>query len=128
MRNGSAAVLFTTMMAVIVAGGFIMFYRQFLPPEKTAVSCLHKDVEYSTTISLLIDKKTGEVMMSGEAINPEHIKINNETAVSAAWSHKAGRTKMFLDRIAGKLEIEISQDGVHWDKTEFQCSTSRLKF
>lgn len=120
--------MFVTMMVVIVAGGFTIFYWQFLPPEKTAISCSHKEEEYQTTISLLIDRKSGSVMMSGEVINPEHIKINNETAISAEWEHNKGRTKIFLDRIAGKLDVEVSQDSVHWQKTEFTCNSSRLKF
>ena len=63
--------------------------------------------------------------MNGERVANDSIKIFNETAISARWKHGGSATRFFLDRIAGRLEVETTEDFLEWEKNEFQCNFSQ---
>ncbi len=124
MGNSNALIVFLLMVIFIAVGGFALFYTQFQPsPQKTA-TCKN---EWST-ISFLIDEEKNMLLMNGERVAPERIKIFNDTAISAQWKHEGSATKFFLDRIAGRLEVQTTEDFLEWEKNEFECNVSQKRF
>ncbi len=124
MRNTGGIIAFITVMLTIICGGFAYFYIQFLPSPKKAIKCTN---EWST-ISFMVNEEKRTVVMAGEMLDPNSISIFNETAIAATWKHKNGATKIFLDRIAGALEVETTEGGSEWEKNKFSCSHSSVRF
>tara|TARA_R110001592_G_scaffold20926_25_gene84911 strand:- start:42306 stop:42680 length:375 start_codon:yes stop_codon:yes gene_type:complete len=124
MGNNGGLVVFLFMIIVVVVGGFALFFTQFQPPKEKTVTCKN---EWST-ISFLINEEENILIMNGELVAPESIKIFNSTAISAQWKHAGATTKFFLDRIAGALEVETTEDSLEWDKNKFECNFSQKRF
>lgn len=128
MGNNQTGVMFVVVAMICIMGGFVVFMlnMQKEPPAKRAIECRN---EWSV-ISFLIDEDNETVMMAGEFLDPSSIKTFNETAISAQWTHDSGNgeTKVFLDRIAGHLEVETKEKGLDWEKNEFECRNTRVKF
>lgn len=124
MKNTGGIIAFITVILAIICGGFAYFYIQFLPSPKKAVKCTN---EWST-ISFMVNEENKTVVMAGEMLDPNSISIFNETAIAASWKHKNGATKIFLDRIAGGLEVETTKDNIEWEKNKFDCSQSSVRF
>ena len=124
MGNNGGLVIFLFMVLVIAIGGFALFYTQFQPPVEKTVTCKN---EWST-ISFLINDEENILLMNGERVAPESIKISNSTAISAQWRHDGSATRFFLDRISARLEVETTDDFLEWEKNEFECNFSQKRF
>lgn len=124
MGNNSGLVVFMFVILVVAVGGFTIFYTQMKPPAEKTVTCKN---EWSS-ISFLINDEEPYLLMNGERVANESIKIFNETAISARWKHGGSATKFFLDRIAGRLEVETTEDFLEWEKNEFKCNFSQKRF
>ncbi len=124
MRLNSVILMFTSISLIIVFSGFAFFYLKFLPNPRTAIRCQN---DWST-ISFLIDEEQRSIIMAGEAIDPKSVKIFNETAITARWKHRSGETKVFLDRISGRLEVQTRERAIEWNKNEFECVHSNIRF
>lgn len=125
MGQGSALLLFFFMILVIAATGFGYFYYQLQPLDKKTVFC--KDDQ--TEISFIINDKEKSAVMAGEPVNPEHIKIFNESAIEISWKSKSSQTQMFLDRIAGKLEVNTRETEFdEWTKIKLSCHHRAARF
>ncbi len=123
--NVGFILLFIVMLAVTTIAGFYMvMFSQNSNVNKRAIVCRND----GPTISFLINEKTQEIIMLGEVIDPSSINIFNKAAISAAWSHKGADTKIFLDRIAGQLEVETSKANGKIDKQKFECSNTNIRF
>lgn len=124
MGNSNALVMFLLLVIVVAIGGFALFYTQFQPSAQKTATCKN---EWST-ISFLINEEDNTLLMNGENVAPDRIKIFNDTAISAQWKHDGSATKFFLDRIAGRLEVQTTDDFLEWDKNEFECNVSQKRF
>lgn len=124
MGNNAGLIVFMFVILVVAIGGFTVFYTQMQPPAEKTVTCKN---EWSS-ISFLINDADQTLLMNGERVAPESIKIFNETAISARWKHSNAATRIFLDRIAGRLEVETTEDFLEWEKNEFQCNFSQKRF
>lgn len=78
----------------------------------------------------MINEETGALTMAGQIVDPKTISIMNDTAISAEWKHKDGaQTKIFLDRIAGELEVQTKPDPFsEVEKEKFKCQHSNVRF
>lgn len=124
-QGGTIAVVFTLFVTIIgVGAGY--FYYSTLPPEQKSVFCRDDDLE----LSFLINDKTQAIIMAGEKVNPSHIKIFNASAFEISWQSKSGtQTQMFMDRIAGKLEVETREDTLDdWKKIKLTCQHQAARF
>ena len=124
MGNNSALVIFLFMILVVIMGGFALFYTQFQPPSEKTVTCKN---EWST-ISFLINDDKNLLLMNGERVDLERIKTFNDTAITAQWRHGGSATKIYLDRIGARLEVETTDDFLEWEKNEFECNVSQKRF
>lgn len=132
MSSNSGLVIFIFIIALV--GGFSVFYTfatQQAPislrmPEGKAVSCSN---EWSN-ISFLIKEHDGEksLIMNGEAVPAENLKLFNDTAVSGEWITEKLGTKFFLDRISARLEVETTEDFNEWEKNVFVCKKAQIRF
>ncbi|MGH1455905.1 MAG: hypothetical protein ACRBDI_03905 [Alphaproteobacteria bacterium] len=125
MRNNVGFLLLFMVVltfTAITVGYFYIFQIQVAP--KRAIVCKND----GPTISFLINERSQKVIMLGEELSPDSIKIFNETAISAQWRHSDGFTKIFLDRISGELDVETSSEGGEWDKQKFECVSTTLRF
>ncbi len=122
--NIGILLLFMVMLtfSAIMLGYFYIFQAHAGP--KRAIVCKND----GPNITFLINEKKRDIIMLGEKISAESIKIFNETAISAQWRHNDGFTKIFLDRISGELEVETSSEGGQWDKQKFECANTAIKF
>ncbi|MGH1378763.1 MAG: hypothetical protein ACRBB3_08065 [Alphaproteobacteria bacterium] len=111
----------------IIVGGFFFISAQ-LTPERKEVKKAIKCVSPKSTISFLIDDETRSVIMAGEAIPEKTITIFNDTAISAKWMYDKEITKVFLDRIAGRLEVEVSSSYGKNEVSNFDCSAVGVRF
>ena len=124
MNNSSSIVIFLTLAITVICGGFVYIYMKVSPDARKAVQCKN-DV---SSISFLIDDEAKSVTMAGKIIDSTNITVINETAVAMDWTNKTNGTKVFLDRIAGSLEIETTNDLVNWDKEEMKCHQVSIRF
>lgn len=124
MRSNNGAMVFVAVSLIIAVAAFGLFYMQFLPDKRSAIKC---ENDWST-ISFLIDEEQRSIVMAGEPVSANNVKIFNETAISAGWKHASGETKIFLDRISGRLEVQTRNRTIEWDKNEFECTQSQIRF
>ena len=124
MGNNAGLIVFMFIILVVAVGGFTVFYTQMQQPVEKTVTCKN---EWSA-ISFLINDEEPFILMNGERVAPESIKIFNETAISARWKHSGSATRIFLDRIAGSLVVETTEDFLEWEKNEFKCNFSQKRF
>lgn len=124
-QGGAIAVVFMLFIAIIAMGSGY-FYYSTLPPEQKTVFC-RDDV---SELSFVINDKTRSVIMAGEKVNPAHIKIFNDSAFEISWQSKNGlQTQMFMDRIAGKLEVETRENSLDdWKKIKLTCQHQAARF
>lgn len=123
--NLGLVLLFMVLMTItIISAFYFLIFDQNASLPRRAIVCEND----GPTISFLINEKTQEVIMLGEKINPSSITIFNQAAISAKWSHKKGDTKIFLDRIAGKLEVENTANNGLIDKQKFKCMNTTIRF
>lgn len=125
--RGSASflLLFLVLMALAtIAGFYFLNFSHNMNINKRAIVCKND----GPIISFLINEQTHEIIMLGEAIDPNSIKIFNKAAISAEWSHKGNDTKIFLDRIAATLDVETSKANGKLSKQRFDCSNASIRF
>ena len=123
-HNSAAVILFFTVLLAMMFAGFMYFFSPSESAFKKAVKCTNEWY----TISFLINDVERSVLMGGEPVDPQSITIFNETAIAANWGHKQEKNKIFMDRIAGNLEVETKVEGQDWKKNEFECSIASLRF
>lgn len=130
MGNNGAVLMVLFFMLVMVGSVFFAFSMQKPPPEpmKITVNCKNENTVDKRVVGILINKDTKSMIVSGEIVKPEHIRIFNETAIEAAWMVKNIKTNIFLDRIAGRLVIESSRAGAQLKEDHFSCTASNIKF
>lgn len=121
---GFLLLFFVMMISVTICGFYFLMFNQGSALIKRAIVCEND----GPTISFLIDEKNKNIIMLGEAIDHASIKIFNQAAISAEWTHKQGRTSVFLDRISGQLDVETSLENGKIDKQKFECSSTNIKF
>lgn len=114
--------IITILGAFLAFGYFFIFQNNIIP--KKAISCTND----GPTISFLIDEEERELIMMGEKIEPENVKIFNEAVISAQWELKDGYTKIFIDRISGELEVETKRKQGVAEKQKFKCLSTIIKF
>ncbi len=125
MGNSNGIIVFLTVILTVIVGGFVYFYMQFKPaPLQKAVEC-RKD---ENIISFLIDDDMRNILMAGKALPSDSIKIFNKTAISASWASGKETTSIFLDRVSGKLEIEMSGENMENQKDILDCSQTSIRF
>lgn len=126
---GNAVFVITSFLfgLAIIIGGFFFISAQLTPEYKSVTKAI-KCVSPKSTISFLVDDEAQSVIMAGEAIPPKTIVIFNETAISAKWLHNKEITKVFLDRIAGRLEVEVSDSLGKSEVDKFDCSAVAVRF
>ena len=117
MRDNAGLIIFLTIAITIICSGFVYFYMKFTPNMKNAILCSNED----STISFLVNDDDKSVVMAGKLVDSQTINIFNETAIAMSWTNNKEGTKIFLDRIAGLLEIETTPDSIEWEKEEFEC-------
>ncbi len=125
MKQNTGLIVFLVIILSVIIGGFYYFSKLVSQPKETAIKCNGED---DITISFLIDDKNLSVIMAGKKILPNTINIFNKTAIEAAWKKNNIGTKIFLDRIAGYLEVETTSDFVKWDKERLECSNVAIRF
>ncbi len=125
MRDNTGLVIFLIFMITVILGGFLYFSILISGEKQTAVKCKG---DGDITISFLIDDEKSSVIMAGKEIEPSTINIFNKTAIAAAWKNKNIGTKIFLDRIAGFLEIETSNNLTDWEKQRLECFSVIIRF
>ncbi len=125
MRHNTGLIVFLLIALSTICGGFIYFYMSVSQTRETAIKCTG---DGGITISFLIDDENSVVLMAGQKISPNTISILNKTAVAAAWKKKNIGTKIFLDRIAGYLEVETTNDFVVWEKERLECFNVAIRF
>ncbi len=127
MGNTTFIITFVMVGLSVILCGFIFISTQLMPKPvvtEKAIKCANPE----STISFLIDGESRTVIMAGELLPPKTIVIFNKTAISAKWVHNSETTKMFLDRIAGRLLVEIS-DRIGNNHTEkFDCHAVSVRF
>lgn len=127
MGNTTFIITFVMVGLCVILGGFIFISTQLMPrPEvrQKAIKCTNPE----STISFLIDDESRTVIMAGEMLPPKTIMIFNKTAISAKWLHNNETTKMFLDRIAGRLLVEISDKIGNNHIEKFECYAVSVRF
>lgn len=124
MSNSVALVMFLVIILLSVGGFVFMFTQTAKIPVKT-ITCVD---EWDSSISVLIDEENRALIMNGEEIKSEKVTTFNETAIAAKWRNGKIGTRLFLDRVAAKLEIETTRDLFEWDKVEFTCKKSNIRF
>ncbi|PCK00618.1 MAG: hypothetical protein COA45_02255 [Zetaproteobacteria bacterium] len=128
MGNNTFIIAFVTIGLCVILGGFIFISTQLMPNnnviEKKAIKCTNPE----STISFLIDDENRTVIMAGEIIPDNTITIFNKTAVSAIWLLNNEKTKIFLDRIAGRLQIDLSDDFGNKHVEKFDCNAVSVRF
>ncbi len=124
MGNNNGALTFLIIMMVAIFGSFVYFYIQFLPPPHNAVKCSNSDL----TISFAIDDEAHSILMDGRLLHKNVIDIFSKAAISAHWTYKKETTKMLLDRVTGRLEIDTSYDGAEWKKDTLECVNASSRF
>ena len=127
MGNTTFIITFVMVGLCVILGGFVFISTQLMPKHETAEKAI-KCTNPEAAISFLIDDDSRTIIMAGELLPPKTITIFNKTAISAKWSHNNETTKMFLDRIAGRLQVEISDrlGNNHTDK--FDCNVVSVRF
>ena len=124
MQNNIGIIIFLTVALTIICSGFVYFFIQFMPDRVNAVQCQNE----ASTISILINDSDNSLIMAGKAMDDDMITIFNDTAIAMNWTNEKEGTKVFLDRIAGLLEIETTTDLITWDKEEFNCRQVSIRF
>jgi len=131
MGNNSAVFMVLFFMLVMIGSIFFAFWTQepAPPPTKVTITCKNEDVTDKRVVGVLVDKEAKSMIISGEVVNPDHIRIFNDTAIEAAWMVKDMKTNVFLDRIAGRLVIQTSRAGSALLKEDFfNCIAAGIKF
>lgn len=127
MGQNTFIIVFFTFAISIVLGGFLFISSQFIPKAviaQKAIKCANPE----STISFLIDDESRTILMAGELLSPKTITIFNKTAISAQWVHNNETTKMFLDRIAGRLKVETSGNVGREQVDKFDCNAVAVRF
>lgn len=127
MGNTTFIITFVLVGLSIILGGFVFISTQLMPKYDTAQKAI-KCTNPEATISFLIDDENRTVIMAGELLPPKTITIFNKTAISAKWLHSNEQTKIFLDRIAGRLLVEISDKLANEHTEKFDCSAVSVRF
>ena len=128
MGQGGAILIVFMLFISIIAAGVGYFYYATLPPTEKTVFCKDNKSEFS--ISFVINDAKQSIIMSGENVNPEHIKFFNESAFEINWKSRSGtHTQMFMDRISGNLEVETRSDpNDDWEKIKLSCNHQIARF
>ncbi len=126
MGQGGAILMVFMLFFAIIGTGAAYIYMTTRPADQKSVICRDEGLE----LSFVINDKTKSILMAGEEVNPEHIKIFNQSAFEISWKNKTGaETQMFMDRIAGKLEVDTRQDTIDdWKKTKLNCQHQAARF
>lgn len=126
-QGGAMLAVFIVFLSIIFVAGSYMYYSS-LPPEERTVFCKDNQSEFS--ISFVINDNKKSILMSGERVNQKHVKIFNESAFEIRWQSKNGtQTQMFMDRIAGNLDVETrSGPRDDWDKIKLVCNRQVARF
>ncbi len=126
MKPNVTMIAVLMVIIMIILGGLTYLYLQLSPKAatKVAVRCQNEN----GVISFLINEEEKTLTMEGQPVDAKNIKLFNETAVSAEWLRADGGTRIFLDRIAGRLELDAKSDDSDWETEEFSCSRSGIRF
>lgn len=127
MGNTTFIITFVMVGLCIILGGFVFISTQLMPKyedTKKAIKCVNPE----SAISFLIDDESRTVIMAGELLPSKTITIFNQTAISAKWLNNNERTRMFLDRISGRLLIEVSDNVGNEHIEKFECSAVSVRF
>ncbi len=119
-------------LSLVVLGLFVAFFIYQItpapPPEKMAVTCTNDNREDKRTVGILLHTNTKEMVMSGEHVPAKFIRVFNDTAIDARWKVDDLQTKVFIDRIAGRLEIITQRDGREPETNTFTCHAASQRF
>lgn len=126
MGQGTAMLFVFSLFIGMIAVTAGYLYFSSLPPEDKTVFCNEDDFE----LSFVINDKKKTITMAGEPVKPSHLKIFNESAIEISWRSKTGRyTQMFMDRIAGKLEVQTkNRPADDWNRVKLNCQNRLARF
>ncbi len=128
MGQGGAIATVFIMFIAIIALGASYFYIATRPAAQKTVFCREDDG--SLELSFVINDDDRSVLMAGQPVNPNHVKIFNKSAFEISWQSESGsQTQMFMDRIAGKLEVETRSNSLSdWRKVKLNCNHQAARF
>lgn len=125
MNSGTVGMLLVSFVAL---GGFIAFFiYQLTPPSgppRMMITCVNDNRDDERKVGVLLDTKNKEIILSGEPVPKEYIRLFNDTAIEARWSVNGLHTTVFIDRIAGHMQIETRLGDRLPVKNKFSCSQS----
>lgn len=119
-------------LSFLLLGLFVAFFIYQItpapPPERMSITCTNDNREDKRTVGILLDVANKEMIMSGEHVPEKFIRVFNETAIDARWEVGGLMTKVFIDRIAGQLEIITQHKGRQPIRNSFTCHASSTRF
>ncbi len=124
MTNTGMIMFFVMILAIIVTGVGSFIYFQYKGPERKTIICKNEKLE----LSFVIHDQDKAFVIAGEQVNPKNVSIFNESTIAASWTHNTAATKIFLDRITGKLELETKTGNRDWEKNILECQYKAARF